>query len=61
MSTASFDKQFIVRDEKAIEQFLYDLENAKPRPAPPLRKEQPSVEEMLKILEKRLASKSQET
>lgn len=30
MSTASFDKQFIVRDEKAIEQFLYDLENAKP-------------------------------
>lgn len=35
MSTASFDKQFIVQDEKAIEQFLYDLENAKPRPAPP--------------------------
>lgn len=31
MSTASFDKQFIVKDEKAIEQFLYDLENAKPK------------------------------
>lgn len=50
----------MVRDEKAIEQFLYDLENAKPRPIPP-KQEQPSVDEMLKILEKRLASKSQET
>lgn len=53
MSTASFDKQFIVRDEKAIEEFLYDLENAKPRPAPPPRKEQPSVDEMIEILKKR--------
>lgn len=57
MSTASFDKQFIVRDEKAIEQFLYDLENAKPRPAPPPKKEQPSVEEALEILKNRLAKK----
>lgn len=31
MSTASFDKEFIVKDEKAIERFLYDLENAKPK------------------------------
>lgn len=54
MSTASFDKQFIVRDEKAIERFLLDLENAKPRLALPPRKEQPSVDKMLKILEKRL-------
>lgn len=49
----------MVTDEKAIEQFLYDLENAKLRPIPP-KQEQPSVDEMLKILQKRLASKSQE-
>ncbi|WP_181879659.1 hypothetical protein [Moraxella lacunata] len=50
----------MVTDEKAIEQFLYDLENAKPRPMPP-KQEQSSVDEMLKILKKRLAGKSQET
>lgn len=60
MATSSFFKSFVVTDEKAIEQFLYDLENAKLRPMPP-KQEQPSVDEILKILEKRLASKSQET
>lgn len=54
MSTASFDKQFIVRDKKVIEAFLYDLENAKPRPAPSPRKEQLSVDEMIGILKKAL-------
>ncbi|WP_156471029.1 MULTISPECIES: hypothetical protein [Moraxella] len=53
MSTASFDKQFIVRDEKAIEQFLYDLENAKPVQIKSPKKEQPSVDEFLEILQKR--------
>lgn len=47
MSTASFDKQFIVRDEQAIEQFLHDLQNAKPRPIPSVRKEQLSVDKFL--------------
>lgn len=53
MSTASFDKQFIVRDEKAIEQFLYDLENAKPVQIKSPKEEQPSVDEFLEILQKR--------
>ncbi|MDO4894620.1 hypothetical protein [Moraxella sp.] len=53
MSTASFDKQFIVRDEKAIEQFLYDLDNAKPVQIKSPKKEQPSVDEFLEILQKR--------
>lgn len=53
MSTASFDKQFIVRDEKAIEAFLYDLENAKPVQIKSPKKEQPSVDEFLEILQKR--------
>ncbi|UXZ05649.1 hypothetical protein [Moraxella nasicaprae] len=53
MSTASFDKQFIVRDEKAIEEFLYDLENAKPVQIKSPKKEQPSVDEFLEILQKR--------
>lgn len=35
MPTSSFFNSFVVTDEKAIEQFLYDLENAKPRPMPP--------------------------
>ncbi|WP_019519119.1 hypothetical protein [Faucicola boevrei] len=58
MATSSFFKSFVVTDEKAIEQFLYDLENAKPKPMPP-KQEQPSVDKMLKILEKRLANQSQ--
>lgn len=57
MPTSSFFKNFVVTDEKTIEQFLYDFENAEPRPIPP-KKEQSSVDEFLEILQKRLAKKS---
>ncbi len=50
MSTASFDKQFIVRDEKAIEQFLYDLENAKPPKQINLEPTQDEIEQKTKVL-----------
>ncbi|AWY20068.1 hypothetical protein LP123_05845 [Moraxella bovis] len=50
MSTASFDKQFIVRDEKAIEQFLYDLENAKPSKPISLEPTQDEIEQKNKVL-----------
>lgn len=62
MPTSSFFKNFVVTDEKAIiEAFLYDLENVKPVQIKSPKKEQPSVDEFLEILQKRLASKSQET
>ena len=50
MSTASFDKQFIVQDEKAIEQFLYDLENAKPPKHTNLEPTQDEIEQKNKVL-----------
>ena len=50
MSTASFDKQFIVRDEKAIEEFLYDLENAKPLKPINLEPTQDEIEQKNKVL-----------
>lgn len=58
MPTSSFFKSFVVTDEKAIEQFLYDLENVKPVQIKSPKKEQPSVDEFLEILQKRLAKKS---
>lgn len=58
MPTSSFFKSFVVTDEKAIEAFLYDLENAKPVQIKSPKKEQPSVDEFLEILQKRLAKKS---
>lgn len=50
MSTASFDKQFIVQDKKAIEQFLYDLENDKPPKHTNLEPTQDEIEQKNKVL-----------
>ncbi|WP_323843308.1 hypothetical protein [Moraxella sp. Pampa] len=58
MPTSSFFKNFVVTDEKAIEAFLYDLENVKPVQIKSPKKEQSSVDEFLEILQKRLAKKS---
>lgn len=51
MPTSSFFKNFVVTDKKAIEQFLYDLENVKPVQIKSPKKEQPSVDEFLEILQ----------
>lgn len=57
MSTASFDKQFIVKDEKAIEQFLYDLENAKPKKInlDPIKDEIEQKNKVLAILKQKMS------
>lgn len=59
MSTESFDKTFVVTDPKAIEQFLYDLEHAEPpKYELPKIQAQPSIEQAIEILKKRLAEQS---
>lgn len=59
MSTESFDKTFVVTDPKAIEQFLYDLEHAESSKYElPKAQVQPSIEQAIEILKKRLAEQS---
>lgn len=52
----SFFKSFVAIDKI----FVVICKNTKPRPIPP-KQEQPSVDKVLQILQKRLVSKSQET
>ncbi|OOR89761.1 hypothetical protein B0181_06005 [Moraxella caviae] len=50
MSTASFDKRFVVSDPKAIEQFLGDLERAKQKPTLQIEPTQDEIKQKHKLL-----------
>lgn len=57
MSTTSFAKEVIVKDKKAIEQFLYDLENAKRSKATSIEltpKETTQKQKVLALLKERM-------